>query len=60
VHAASNITAAALFGASLAKRRAGRRGAGKLLSLLAASALGAGGYLGGHLAYAQSAGVGER
>lgn len=60
VHAASNTAAVVLFGASLLARRTRRRRAGKQLSLLATGALGAGGYLGGHLAYAQAAGVGER
>jgi len=60
VHAAANIAAASLFTASLARRRQGQRGAGKLLSLAGACALGAGGYLGGHLSYARGAGVGER
>jgi uncharacterized membrane protein len=60
VHAAANVGAACLFAASLARRRQGRRGAGKLLSLGGACALGTGGYLGGHLSYARGAGVGER
>jgi len=57
VHAATNLTATALFGASLAARRGGARGTGKLLALAGAGALGAGGWLGGHLAYAQGLGV---
>ena len=60
VHAGANITAATLFSASLTARRRGSRVRGKLLSLLGAGALGVGGYLGGHLAYAQSTGTGER
>jgi uncharacterized membrane protein len=60
VHAASNIAAASLFSASLLRRRQGRRGAGKLLSLLAAGMLSIGGYLGGHLSHARGVGTGER
>jgi uncharacterized membrane protein len=60
VHAATNIAAAAVFGTSLLRRREGRRGAGKLLGFAGAAALGAGGYLGGHLSYARGAGVGPR
>src|SRR5215207_2667330 len=57
VHAAANISAATLFGASLAARRRGARGAGKLLALAAVGLLAAGGQLGGHLAYAEGVGV---
>jgi nitrite reductase/ring-hydroxylating ferredoxin subunit/uncharacterized membrane protein len=57
VHAATNVGAAALFGASLAARRAGARGAGRALALAGAGVLGAGGWLGGHLAYAEGVGV---
>jgi nitrite reductase/ring-hydroxylating ferredoxin subunit/uncharacterized membrane protein len=57
VHAASNITAVALFGASLAARRAGARGTGKVLALAGTGALSAGGWLGGHLSYAEGVGV---
>jgi uncharacterized membrane protein len=60
VHAGANIAAASLFSASLLRRREGRRGSGKLLSLAGAGALSIGGYLGGHLSYARSAGTGER
>ena len=60
VHAATNIAAAGIFVASLARRRQGRRGAGRLLALVGGAAMGAGGYLGGHLSYAQATGVGER
>jgi nitrite reductase/ring-hydroxylating ferredoxin subunit/uncharacterized membrane protein len=57
VHAALNATAATLFGASLAARAGGSRGRGKLLALLGLGAIGAGGYLGGHLTYAEGVGV---
>ncbi len=57
MHAAVNGTAIALMAASLAARRSGRAGRGKLLSLAGVSVLGAGGWLGGHLSYAQGIGV---
>jgi uncharacterized membrane protein len=60
VHAATNIAAASMFSASLLQRRKGRRGTGKLLSLAGAGALAVGGYLGGHLSYAQKTGTGAR
>ena len=57
VHAAANAGATVLFGASLAARRRGARGAGKLLALAGAGVLGASGHLGGHLAFAKGVGV---
>ena len=57
VHAACNATASGLFGASRAARAGGARGTGKLLALAGLGAIGAGGYLGGHLAYAEGVGV---
>jgi nitrite reductase/ring-hydroxylating ferredoxin subunit/uncharacterized membrane protein len=57
VHAACNGAAATLFGVSLAARAGGARGTGKLLALAGLGALGAGGYLGGHLSYAEGVGV---
>jgi uncharacterized membrane protein len=60
VHAAANIAAAGIFAVSLIRRREGRRGSAKRLSLTGACALGVGGYLGGHLSYARGVGVGER
>jgi nitrite reductase/ring-hydroxylating ferredoxin subunit len=59
VHAAANVGALALFGASLAARRGGSRGAGRLLALAGAGVLGASGYLGGHLSFADGVGVDE-
>jgi len=59
VHAVSNITALALYAGSLAARRRGRRAAGVALGLAGAGALGAGGWLGGDLAYARGVGVNE-
>jgi len=57
VHAAANVGATALFGASLAARKSGARGAGKLLALAGAGVLGGSGWLGGHLSYARGIGV---
>jgi nitrite reductase/ring-hydroxylating ferredoxin subunit/uncharacterized membrane protein len=57
VHSAFNATAAVLFSASLAARAAGARGRGKLLALAGLSSVGVGGYLGGHLTYAEGVGV---
>jgi nitrite reductase/ring-hydroxylating ferredoxin subunit/uncharacterized membrane protein len=57
VHAALNVGATALFGASFAARKSGARGAGKLLALAGTGVLGASGYLGGHLSYAEGIGV---
>lgn len=57
VHAIVTIAALACFTASYAARRQEAHSAGKLLSLAGLAALGDGGALGGHLAYAQGAGV---
>lgn len=57
VHALANATGATLFGASLAARAAGARGRGKLLALAGMGAVTVGGYLGGHLTYAEGVGV---
>ena len=57
VHAVSNIGAGVLFAASRAARARGDRGRGKMLALGGLGALSAGGYLGGHLSYAQGVGV---
>lgn len=54
VHAALNFTALTFFAASWAKRA---NGSGKLAALVGAAAVGAGGYLGGHLSYARGVGV---
>src|SRR5512132_3971823 len=56
-HAALNATATALMTSSLLARKRGARGRGKLLSLAGSAALGAGGWLGGHLSYTLGAGV---
>jgi len=57
VHALSNGVALSLYSASLASRRAGSQRRGKLLALAGGAVMGAGGYLGGHLAYVQRVGV---
>jgi nitrite reductase/ring-hydroxylating ferredoxin subunit len=57
VHAATNATALAAYTLSYAARRQGRRTAGTLWGLAGAGALAFGGYLGGHLAFAQGQGV---
>jgi len=57
VHAAANLVGLACQVASLGARRQGRRGRGVLLSLVGLGAVGAGGYLGGHLAYGLASGV---
>jgi nitrite reductase/ring-hydroxylating ferredoxin subunit len=56
-HAAANVGATALFTASLAARRRGSRGAGRLLALAGSGLLGASGHLGGHLVLAEGVGV---
>lgn len=57
VHAAANATATGLMLASYIARTRGARGRGRLLSLVGSAALGAGGWLGGHLSYTLGAGV---
>jgi nitrite reductase/ring-hydroxylating ferredoxin subunit len=57
VHATVNGVAFALYAGSLAARRRGRRGRGIALALAGAGVLGAGGHLGGHLAFRLGVGV---
>ncbi|CAN5505322.1 hypothetical protein BH23ACT7_BH23ACT7_09480 [soil metagenome] len=57
VHAGANITAVLLSAASLRARKSGHRLTGKALSLLGLGAVGAGGYIGGHLSYVLGVGV---
>ena len=57
VHAGANVGALALYAASLAARRGGRHGLGVVLGLAGSGALAAGGWLGGHLSFAQGVGV---
>jgi nitrite reductase/ring-hydroxylating ferredoxin subunit/uncharacterized membrane protein len=59
VHAAANSVALALFGGSLVARARGRYGAGKALSYTALAIAGGSAYLGGHLSYAQGAGMNQ-
>ncbi|MEV5705469.1 Rieske 2Fe-2S domain-containing protein [Actinoallomurus sp. NPDC052274] len=56
VHALSNAAGSTLYTVSLLARRRGFTGAGKALSFAGLTALVAGAYLGGHLAFRQSAG----
>jgi len=60
VHAGANAAATTLMFGSYVARKRGARGRGKLLSLAGSAALGAGGWLGGHLAYALGAGATTR
>ena len=53
VHAALNITALGLYGASLAARTAGARGAGRGLGFAGLGVLLTSAYLGGHLAFSR-------
>ncbi len=56
VHAGANAVALSLYSASLIARRRGARRTGVLLGVAGATALGAAGYLGGHLTFAQGVG----
>lgn len=57
VHAASNAAAVGLFAFSWGARRRGLAGQGHRTALAGLAVAGAGGYLGGHLAYHQAAGA---
>ncbi|MEV6846979.1 Rieske 2Fe-2S domain-containing protein [Actinoplanes sp. NPDC051411] len=59
VHAAANTVAVGLYTASLVARLRGRNSRGKALGFAGLSVAGLGAYLGGHLSYAQSAGVNQ-
>lgn len=59
VHAAANVTAALLYGLSLAARRRGAHATGVLFGLAGAGAMTAGGWLGGDLAFARGVGVNQ-
>lgn len=59
IHAASNAVAATLYTMSWRARGKGRRGWGIVYGLAGAGALTAGGFLGGHLTYAQGVGVNQ-
>jgi nitrite reductase/ring-hydroxylating ferredoxin subunit len=57
VHAVSNGGGALMMASSLAARRNGARGRGKLLALVGGAFLGVGGFLGGHLSLGEGMGV---
>jgi nitrite reductase/ring-hydroxylating ferredoxin subunit/uncharacterized membrane protein len=57
LHAGFNSIALSAYAGSWLARRSGRRGLGVVLSLVGMSAVGGGGWLGGHLAYAMGVGV---
>jgi nitrite reductase/ring-hydroxylating ferredoxin subunit len=59
VHATTNATAFGLYAASLAARRNGSRGRGKLLACAGAGVLAVGGFLGGHMSFRRGTGVNE-
>jgi nitrite reductase/ring-hydroxylating ferredoxin subunit/uncharacterized membrane protein len=56
VHASSNAIALTLYASSLAARKRGNHGKGKLLGFAGAAVLGLGGYLGGHMSFVQGVG----
>jgi nitrite reductase/ring-hydroxylating ferredoxin subunit len=57
VHSAANLAAVALYSWSWVERGRGNLTKGKVLGFLGLGAVTAGGYLGGHLSYRQSAGA---
>jgi nitrite reductase/ring-hydroxylating ferredoxin subunit len=59
IHAASNATAVALYGGSLAARLTGRHRLGQMLGWAGLSMATGGAYLGGHLAYKMGAAVNQ-
>lgn len=59
IHASGNLAALTLYTASLAARRRGAPGRGRLLAVAGASVLMVGGYLGGHLSLRRGIGVDE-
>jgi nitrite reductase/ring-hydroxylating ferredoxin subunit/uncharacterized membrane protein len=59
VHASANAVAVGLYAASVVARLRGRTARGKALGFTGLAVVGLGAYLGGHLAYAQSAGVNQ-
>lgn len=56
VHAAGNVTALGLYGASFAARSSGRHRLGAALGLCGAAVVGAGAFLGGHMTVARKVG----
>ncbi|HEX5199132.1 MAG TPA: Rieske (2Fe-2S) protein [Actinoplanes sp.] len=59
VHATANAVAVGLYATSLVARLRGRTARGKAFSFAGLTVAGLGAYLGGHLSYAQSAGVNQ-
>ena len=57
VHAAANNVTALLFAASWLARRRGDHARGRTLAMVGSAGLAFGGYLGGHLSYAEGVGV---
>lgn len=57
VHAVANLATASLYAQSWLARRRGDESRGRMLALAGAGGLAVGGYLGGHLAYAEAVGV---
>ncbi|MDO0925298.1 Rieske 2Fe-2S domain-containing protein [Streptomyces sp. TG1A-8] len=57
VHALANTAAVGLYSASLACRIKGRTAAGRTYGFLGLTAVGLGGFLGGHMAYRQASGA---
>ena len=58
-HASANLTASTLYAASLAARRRGAPGRGKLLGVAGGAVLSVGAFLGGHLSFTRGVGVNE-
>jgi nitrite reductase/ring-hydroxylating ferredoxin subunit len=58
-HASVNLTASTLYAASLAARRRGAEGRGKLLGTAGFAVLSLGAFLGGHLSFTRGVGVNE-
>lgn len=57
VHAAANLVAVGLYTASFVQRSRGKQTSGKILGYLGLAVVSGSGFLGGHLAYRQSAGA---
>ena len=57
VHALANLATTSLYAQSWLARRRGEEARGRALALAGAAGLAVGGYLGGHLAYAEAVGV---
>lgn len=57
VHAAANAAATGLYAVSFIQRSRGKHGSGRMFGLAGLAFVGLSGYLGGHLAYRQAAGV---